>query len=237
MTLTITTIASGSKGNAYHISDGQSSLLLEAGVPLTRIKTALKHNLQNTVGCLVTHEHQDHAKYTAQILNNAIDVYTSPGTAAALNIEHHRLHTVQNKQTFQIGTWTVLPFDVQHDVAEPFGYLILSKDGDKLLFATDTYYIKYKFSGITHLMIECNYVQNVLDDNAESGRIHKFQRSRVMRSHFSLENVLEFLKANDLSQVDEIHLLHLSSDNADANVMHEAVAKTTGKRVIIAGGK
>lgn len=234
--LTITTIASGSKGNAYHISDGQSSLLLEAGVPLKRIKTALKHDLQNVVGCLVTHEHQDHAKYVAQVLADAIDVYMSAGTTAALNIKHHRLHTVQNKQTFQIGTWTVLPFDVQHDAAEPFGYLILSKDGDKLLFATDTYYIKYKFAGITHLMIECNYMQSVLDDNVATGRVHKFQRGRVMRSHFSLENVLEFLKANDLSQVDEIHLLHLSDRNADAAYMHEAVAKTTGKRVIITKG-
>lgn len=230
----ITTIQSGSKGNAYHISDGHTSLLLEAGVTYKNIQKALNFNLQNPVGCLITHEHMDHAKYTKQMLDAAVTCYMSQGTADALNINHHRIKTLENKKPIQIGTWTVLPFDVQHDVNEPFGYLIQSKEGDKLLFATDTYYIKYRFNGLTHLMIECNYAQSVLDTNLEQGKLHNFLYKRVMRSHFSLENVVKFLEANDLSQVDEIHLLHLSDNNSDEKLMYETVAKKTGKRVIIA---
>lgn len=237
MGLTITTIASGSKGNAYHISDGQTSLLLEAGVPFKQIQKALKFNLQNTVGCLITHEHMDHAKYTNQMLSAAINCYMSTGTASALNIEHHRIKTIQANKQYQIGTWTIIAFDVQHDVNEPFGFLIRSKEGDVLLFATDTYYIKQRFKGITHMMIECNYAQSVLDQNLEDGKIHNFLYKRVMKSHFSLENLTEFIKANDLSQVDEIHLLHLSDKNSDEKLMYETIAKLTGKRVIIAKGE
>lgn len=230
----ITTVASGSKGNAYHISDGHTSLLLEAGAPIKTIKKALNFNLQNPIGCLITHEHMDHAKYTKQMLDATINCYMSEGTAKALNINHHRIKTLENKKPIQIGTWTVLPFDVQHDVNEPFGYLIQSKEGDKLLFATDTYYIKYRFKGLTHLMVECNYAQSVLDANLENGKLHNFLYKRVMRSHFSLENVVKFLEANDLSLVDEIHLLHLSDNNSDEKLMYETVARKTGKRVIIA---
>lgn len=230
----ITTIASGSTGNAYRISDGQTSLLLEAGMSLKKIQQALNYKISDVVGCLITHEHMDHAKYTQQILDAAINCYTSQGTKDALNINHHRLHTVSNKTPFKIGTWTILPFDVQHDVNEPYGYLIQSKDGDKLLFATDTYYIKYRFTGLNYLMVECNYCQSVLDDNVERGIVPRFQKRRVMKSHFSLENLVEFLKANDLSAVKEIHLLHLSDRNSNERMIYETVAKTTGKQIVIA---
>ena len=234
MVLQITTIASGSKGNAYHISDGQTSLLLETGMPFKAVQKALNFDLQNVVGCLITHEHNDHAKYTKQFLDAAVDCYMSKGTAEALNIEHHRMHIIRNKTPIKIGAWTIIPFDVQHDVNEPFGYLIQSKDGDKLLFATDTYYIKYRFKGLTHLMIECNYAQSVLDSNLETNKIHRFLYKRVMKSHFSLENLLKFFEANDLVKVEEIHLLHLSDSNSDEKLMYEEVAMTTGKRVLIA---
>ena len=35
-------IASGSTGNAYRVSDGESALLLDAGIPIRAIQIALK---------------------------------------------------------------------------------------------------------------------------------------------------------------------------------------------------
>lgn len=230
----ITTIASGSTGNAYRISDGQTSLLLEAGMSLKKIQQALNYKISDVVGCLITHEHMDHAKYTQQLLDATINCYTSQGTKDALGIDHHRLITVKNKTAFTVGTWTILPFDIQHDVNEPFGYLIQSKDGDKLLFATDTYYIKYRFKGLNYIMVECNYCQTVLDENVEKGIIPRFQKNRVMKSHFSLENLVEFFKANDLSAVKEIHLLHLSDRNSNEQMIYETIARATGKQIVIA---
>ena len=82
-------------------------------------------------------------------------------------------------------------------------------------------------------MIEWNYDQQTLDDNVESGRIHPAMRKRVMKSHFSLENLLEFFKANDLSKVEEIHLLHLSDGNSNMERIFKAVARATGKMIFI----
>lgn len=229
----IKTLATGSKGNCYHITDGSTPLLLECGISFKDIQKGVNFETSSLGGVLVTHEHKDHCKGVESVLNRGLDVYMSQGTREALSLEHHRIKTVKSKEQFRVGTWTILPFDVQHDVNEPLGFLLQSDNGSKLLFATDTYYVKYRFKGLTHIMIECNYDQQTLDENVDSGRIHPAMKKRVMRSHFSLENLLEFFKANDLSKVEEIHLLHLSDGNSNMERIFKAVARATGKMIFI----
>ena len=158
-----------------------------------------------------------------------IDCYMSQGTAEALELSSHRLNIIKAKQQFQLGTWTILPFDTQHDAQEPLGFLLANQAGDKLLYATDTYYIKYKFRGLTHIMVECNYSLDILRTNVEAGTVDKALKSRILKSHFSLENVKQFLKANDLSKVREIWLLHMSDGNSDAERFKREVQELTGK--------
>lgn len=231
--ITIQTLATGSKGNCYYITDGHTPLLLEAGIKFKEIQRKLNFQTRSIKGCLITHEHKDHCSGLQDVLKAGIDCYLSPGTKAALDVQHHRLKAIENKKQFTIGTWTILPFDVQHDVSEPFGFLLVNTAGDKLLFATDTYYIKYKFQGLTHLMVECNYSQKILDENILSGRTPMVLRKRLMRSHFSLENMKEFLKANDLTQLQEIWLLHLSDSNSNEEQFRQEIAELTGKLIYI----
>lgn len=231
--ISITTLASSSKGNCYHITDGKTPLLLEAGIKFKEIQRMLKFQTSDIAGCLVTHEHGDHTKGLKDVLKAGIDCYMSSGTAEAVKIVHHRIKQVKVKERFQIGTWNIMSFDVNHDVAEPLGFLMVNQAGEKLLFATDTYYIKYKFPGLTHIMIECNYSIEILDANIEKGRVPGVMKRRLLRSHFSLENVKEFFKANDLSKVQEIWLLHLSDNNSDENLFKDEIEKLTGKLVFI----
>ncbi|MFS0749551.1 MBL fold metallo-hydrolase [Oceanobacillus sp. 1P07AA] len=232
--INIQTIASSSKGNCYYISDGSTPLLLEAGVKYKEIQKALNFNTKDIAGCLITHEHGDHSKGIKDLLRVGKNVYMSQGTKETLQLENSRIKTVKAKKQFQIGTWTILPFEVEHDVSEPIGFLLKNKAGDKLLFATDTYYIRYKFKGLTHLLIECNYSIDILNENIATGRVHKGMKKRLIQSHFSLENVKEFLTVNDLSKVQEIHLLHLSDSNSDEARFKREVQELTGKLVFIA---
>jgi hypothetical protein len=55
----------------------------------------------------------------------------------------------------------------------------------------------------------------------------------VLRSHFSLENAIEFLNENDLSQVNTINLIHLSSSNSNAVQFQQKVSEATGKLVTV----
>ncbi|MEC2046686.1 MBL fold metallo-hydrolase [Bacillus licheniformis] len=227
----IEALSSSSKGNCYRITDGKTPLLLECGISFKQMQKSFQFKMSQFAGCLVSHEHGDHCKAIKEVLKAGIDCYMSPGTAEAIGISHNRIKPVPVKQPFKVGSWSIMPFDVQHDVAEPYGYLLANQDGDKLLFATDTYYIRYKFPGLTHIMVECNYSIDILNENIESGRTPAFMKKRLLRSHFSLENVKEFLKANDLRKVQEIWLLHLSDSNSDEQLFKNEIAKLTGRVV------
>lgn len=227
-------LGSSSAGNAYHITDGYTALLLEAGIRYKDIQRALNFQTTKIAGCLISHEHGDHCKAVADIVKAGVDVYASQGALDALGLSSHRAKRIRAKQQFRIGTWTILPFDVQHDVAEPLGFLLANQAGEKLVFITDSYYCRYKFPGLTHIMLECNYSMQILDQNIESGRVPAVMKKRLLRSHFSLENAKDFLLANDLSKVQEIWLLHLSDNNSDEGLFKREIQELTGKPVFVA---
>jgi phosphoribosyl 1,2-cyclic phosphodiesterase len=176
----------------------------------------------------------DHSKAVKEIMRAGIDCYMSRGTAEALGLSGHRINIKKARQQFRIGTWTILPFETQHDAAEPLGFLLANQDGDKLLYATDTYYIRYRFQGLTHIVIETNYSMDILKRNVDAGTVPKELKSRILKSHFSLENVKKFLLANDLSKVQEIWLLHLSDNNSDSERFKREIQELTGRMVFIA---
>ena len=229
----IKVLASGSSGNCYYTSDGDSPLLIECGLPWKQIQQGIGFRTSELAGCLVSHEHKDHSKAVRDVMKAGIDCYMSAGTAEALGISGHRLHIIKAKQQFRIGTWTILPFETQHDAAEPLGFLLANQDEDKLLYATDTYYLKYKFQGLRHIMIECNYALDILQKNVAAGTVPAAVKDRVLRSHFSLEHVKGFLRANDLSDVREIWLLHLSDNNSDAERVKREIQEISGRPVYV----
>lgn len=234
--ITITSLGSSSAGNAYRITDGKTELLLEAGLKYKDIQRALAFRVSRLAGCLLSHEHKDHSLSVANLIKSGIDIYTSKGTAEAVGIAgSHRVKTVRPQERFVIGTWTILPFETEHDAAEPLGFLLANQDGDKLLFATDTFYLRYRFAGLTHIMVECNYSTDILNENIAADRMPAVLKNRLLKSHFSLEHVKDFLIANDLSRVEEIHLLHLSDGNSDEERFKYEIAELTGLPVYVAG--
>lgn len=230
----ITPIASSSRGNCYRVSDGSTPLLLECGIPYKEIQKGLNFRLSELAGCLISHEHKDHSKALQDMMKAGIECYMSQGTADALKISGHRIHIIEAKHQFKIGSWTILPFETQHDAVEPVGFLLANSAGEKLLYATDTYYIRYLFKGLTHIAVECNYSLDILRRNVETGVVPKELKNRILKSHFSLENVKQFLLANDLSKVEVIYLLHMSNQNSDAERFKREIKELTGKMVFIA---
>lgn len=222
-------IASSSHGNCYLITNsGVPSLLIEAGIPVRRIREATGFSLSSLAGCLISHEHGDHARGVKDLLAAGVDVWTSRETATAIGVEsHHRFNELSSGVNATIGPWTVLPFDLHHDVPT-HGFFIQAPDGDRLAFVPDTSYIRNRFEGINILAIECNHLADTLSENIQGGHIPAVVGRRVRRNHMSLEQVIAMLKANDLSRCREIWLLHLSDGNSDEVRMVRAVQEATG---------
>lgn len=212
-------LGSSSSGNCYLFQSEKTGevLAVEAGVKFNKVKKVLDFNLNSIVGCIVSHEHGDHAKCVGDFINACIPCYTSQGTKHALGFSSS--YWAKGLLPFEqvvINGFRVIPFPVQHDAAEPYGYLIRHEECGTVLFATDTYFLKYKFPGLNNVMLECNYSKEILDANFTAGRIDKKRYERTIKSHMSYDNCLLTLQANDLSQVCNILLLHLSDNNSNA---------------------
>lgn len=229
-------ISTGSIGNAYILANGNEALLLECGVNIMDIKKALNFDFSQVVGCLVTHEHNDHAKSINDVMKLGIDVYASKGTFAktGFSVKSHKQNEIVSRQNFKIGNFKIMAFDVQHDAAEPLGFLIDHPDSGKVLFLTDTNYCRYTFPGLNNIIIEANFSKEIIDKKfgADSGK--EFLRNRILRSHFSLENCKDMLRANDLSAVNNIVLIHLSDSNSNEKQFVKEVYEQTRKKVTAA---
>lgn len=228
-------IASSSRGNAYRLqSEGGSQLLIECGIKLDKLQQAFNFKLTKVDGVLISHEHADHSVAVKDLLKIGLNVYMTEGTRRALDIEHRRIKIIEARKQFKIGEWTIMPFDVEHDAEEPVGFLIQSKEGEKLLFATDTFYIRYKFKGLSIIAVECNFSEDILNENIKNEEVPVMLKTRLMSSHFSFENYMDFLKNTDMEQVREIWLLHMSHTNSDEYLFKKEVQKLTGKPTYIA---
>lgn len=225
-------LGSSSKGNAYILHNESTALVIEAGVVLSELRKALDWNMSKVSGCLVSHEHGDHFGYAMSYCKFGIDVFCSEGTAGT-NI-HHRLHKVRANEPFTLDEWKVLPFDVVHDAREPLGYLINHAETGNILFLTDSYYSEYKFANLNNILVEANYDEEILEVNVASGRLNNSVRHRIITSHMGIGTCIDLLAANDLSQVSNIVLLHLSDSNSNAVQFQQSIESLTGKTVTIA---
>lgn len=229
----IRALASSSAGCVYAINDGHTPFLLECGVSYPQIQQGLWRLGWRVESCLLSHEHGDHSCCAAKLMERGIDVYASRGTFEAMGLEGHRAHHVRAGEPFRVGSFNVMPFAAIHDAAEPLGFVAASQAG-KLLYLSDSAYSPFRFEGLTHIMLECNYALSILRQRVRSGKLDLGYKNRLLRNHLGLERVLDLLASNDLTKVREIHLLHLSDGNSDEELFKKRVAAATGKPVYVA---
>lgn len=230
-------IGSGSTGNCYSLTDRNGTqLIIEAGVGFGETKRALNYNLTNITGVLLSHEHiSDHAKSVEKFLNAGVDVYCSKGTCDNIPYKGKlKPNVVIHGQTFRIGPFIIVPFNVNHDAAEPFGFIIKHNECGVILFATDTKDLAYKFPDIDHWLIESNYSEEILKDEIDKENIQGFLANRIYQNHMSLETCINVLKENNAQNSKTITLIHLSSSNASRELFINEVSRAIGVQPYIA---
>jgi phosphoribosyl 1,2-cyclic phosphodiesterase len=147
---------------------------------------------------------------------------------------HHRAERMIAGQIYNIGPFRVIPFSVMHDAAQPLGFLIHHPETGTILFVTDTYYVKDTFRNLNNVIVEANFCQKILDERLANNESPDFLRNRIFKSHMSLDTCKQLLQANDLRQVNNIVLIHLSDGNSHAVRFKDEVTALTGKQVHVA---
>ena len=182
---------------------------------MQKAQAALNYDLTNIVGALCSHEHADHSKAIRDVMKAGIDVYASEGTLSFLGWNlHRRAKTVEVSSPFRISEFEVMPFLINHDAAEPLGFVIRCDD-EYLLFATDTSHIKQRFNiKFNIIAIECSYNKEYLAKRVKEKTINEELAKRLLSSHMEEKEAMRYLaEFCDLSKCSEIHLLHMSADN------------------------
>lgn len=223
-------LGSGSSGNCYLLSAETETLVLDCGLPIREIKKGLDWDISKVVGVLCSHVHADHAKAVKDFENMGIPVFAPYKATLGLS----------NKITYCEGAscnknFSIMHFDLtdkngkfmhtNNDGSECpcYGFLIEHEDMGKLLYITDTELVKWRFSGINHILISCNYQKKYISDSAK--------RNHVLRGHMELETVKDFIKANKSNALRTVILCHLSQDSADPEECLSEVQNVVGEGV------
>ena len=210
--MTFYPLASSSKGNAYIVSDGETTILLEAGLTLKELRRRSPVSISSIDAAFITHEHMDHAKCAANLCRKGLPTYMSEGTALALDLEDAMVMTTD--ETISVGGLRVKAFDTYHNTMQPFGYAIEdTRSHERLLFAIDTVNLNVRMDGLTQIAIECNYADELL---GLLTRLPDQVKYRIRRCHMEIETAIKYLHKLDLSKVETIWLLHMSASSGDS---------------------
>jgi phosphoribosyl 1,2-cyclic phosphodiesterase len=231
--LKLISLASSSKGNCHIITDGQTTLMLDCGVVYNKITSTI--NKIHFDGVLVTHEHGDHSNGLKTMLENKNTIiYGSNGTLKSLDIPYSRKKILEDKINYDIGTFIVVPFKVEHDAEEPFNYLLYSKEThSKTLYLTDTGCIDHiTVKDIDYIIIECNFDEEWY--KGELTPVMEIKKHRLMGSkgHLSIQQCIDYINQVKNHNTKKIILCHISSSFNDYKSFGYRVAEASGLEVV-----
>jgi len=234
-------LASGSKGNAIYVNDGDTAILIDAGLSGIEIERRLiSRNLspQSLNAIVVSHEHGDHIKGVGVLSRRyGLPVYINIGTAAACD-RLGRLfesHKIVCGQAFNIGRINIHPFSLSHDAADPAGFT-LQRGGVKIGIATDlgtvTGMVKTHLRDCQTLVLEANHDPDMLINGSYPWPLKQRIQSRT--GHLSNENTRALLAELKHERLHQVILAHLSEENNQPQKALRAIAPVlSGSRTLI----
>jgi len=219
--LSVCMLASGSKGNAIFVSDGLTSILIDAGISGIEIERRLKSKglcPDYLDAILVSHEHADHI-HSVGVLSRRFDlpVFISEQTGKAASSQIGNVRNIVNFESgisFFINTLTIHPFSISHDAEDPVGFTI-NRDNTKIGIATDlgiaTSMVKDHLQDCSLLILEANHDTDMLINGPYPWELK--QRIKNRTGHLSNEESRNLLKDVQHDRLKHVILAHISETN------------------------
>lgn len=204
----IVNVASGSKGNATLIYEGNTLIQIDMGVSLKCLQSGLDYlgkDKTDIAACLITHEHSDHIKGLDYI--RGVKIYAGNKT---LDKEYI---AVLPYVPFTIGELSIIPFSTHHDAINPLGYIIEGKS-TRLGYVTDTGFLD---ENSLNLLADCDYYYFESNFDPEmlknSNRtIELKRRIRSKHGHLSNKKSNEYLSDLIGEHTKGIYFAHISEE-------------------------
>jgi phosphoribosyl 1,2-cyclic phosphodiesterase len=242
MAVSVTVLASGSKGNCTLVASSQTRLLIDAGLSCREILRRVHlcgEEFPAIDAVLITHEHSDHVSGLRVLARKLkVPVYITAATYDAyrqlvrdangnrVNLER-REHYHAGK-SFQVGDIAVTPFTIPHDAIDPVGFTFCA-DGIKVGICTDLGYmpasVRHHLRGCHVLMIESNHDLELLRGGPYPWSVKQRVMSRV--GHLSNDALADFLTTDYDGGAEFLILAHLSEQNN-----HPEIARMTAERAL-----
>ena len=219
-------------GTCIQLSSGKTSILLDAGLPLSPDSQPVDLSRLIVDALLVSHPHQDHfglmaslppgtPVYIGKLARSLID---APQVFLGKDRYALDFHDFKAWQTFTIGDFTITPYLVDHSATDAYAFLI-EAEGKRLFYSGDL-----RSHGRKGILFE-NLVKRPIRDIdvlfLEGTMLH---RSNDL---FPDESAVENLIFQTIRQQKNISFLLASSQNIDRIVSAYRACKRAGKLLVI----
>jgi len=242
MAVSVSLLASGSRGNCALVASSSTRILVDAGLSgretFKRLH-ALDERPDRISAILITHEHSDHVAGLHRLATKLkVPVFITEGTHHAWNRamrdeegkipELPRAEHFSAGRSFRVGDIEVSPFTIPHDAADPVGFTFRA-EGIKIGFATDLGYmpvsVRNHLSGSTVLVMESNHDVEMLRTGPYPWSVKQRVMSRV--GHLSNDSLAEFFSSDYDGSAEYLVLAHLSEQNN-----HPEIARASAENAL-----
>lgn len=231
--LRFSVLASSSKGNCTVISDGETHVLVDAGISATRIRKGLAECglcVAQLSGIFITHEHRDHICGLGILSKkDTLHLYCSRYLSPDLKKMTSKVQFtfLEPGAAVQVGGIRVTPFSTAHDAVDPLGYRFES-GGTSLGYVTDTGHIMRgipeQLQGVRGLYLESNYDPQMLE---HSGRPYSLiERISGKWGHLSNQQACDFVRSVAHPGLEHLVLAHLSPECNTPETARQEMAAT-----------
>lgn len=245
MGVSVSVLASGSRGNSAVVQTSKTKILVDAGISCRETFKRLKvlgEDPRSLSAILITHEHSDHVYGLLTLARKLkVPVFMTGAThqtwAKALRDENgirpklERLEVFASGRSFQVGDIAVTPFTIPHDAADPVGFTFRA-EGVKIGFATDLGYVPASVRDHLRccevLVMESNHDVEMLRVGPYPWSVKQRVMSRV--GHLSNDALAEFFNSDYDGEAAYVVLAHLSEHNNHPELARGAAEKALGPR-------
>ena len=245
MCVTVTVLASGSRGNSAIISSATTRILVDAGISCREIFKRMRGLGEDPAALsavVITHEHSDHVNGLATLAKKlSVPVFMTGAThqawARAVRDAKGeaprmvRLERFEAGRSFQVGDIAITPFTIPHDAADPVGFSFRA-EGVKVGYATDLGYVPASVNdhlrGSDVLVMESNHDLEMLRVGPYPWAVKQRVMSRV--GHLSNNSLADFLTSDYDGSATFVVLAHLSEQNNHPEIARREAEKALASR-------